>query len=117
MILDLVVKFPVFASEFPVPKCPNLVSDKDSRLGVLTALRRLAVRMKRLGTQDGGLLRDPYKMKFYADQLIDSYYKVEDIAKKNHLANIAERATYTQAVLKRASISQNESAECTATAI
>jgi hypothetical protein len=54
------VKFPVLASEFPVPKCPNLVSDKDSRLGVLTALRRLAVRMKRLGTQDGGLLRDPY---------------------------------------------------------
>jgi anaerobic selenocysteine-containing dehydrogenase len=28
------------------------------------------------------------KMKFYADQLIDSYYKVEDIAKKNNLANI-----------------------------
>jgi hypothetical protein len=30
---------------------PNLVSDKDSRLGVMTALRRLAVCMKRLGTQ------------------------------------------------------------------
>src|SRR5450756_2691508 len=26
-------------------------------------------------------------MKFYADQLIDSYYKVEDITKKNNLAN------------------------------
>src|SRR3974390_2617252 len=28
------------------------------------------------------------KMKFYADQLIDSYYKVEEIAKKNSLAQI-----------------------------
>jgi molybdopterin-containing oxidoreductase family molybdopterin binding subunit len=33
------------------------------------------------------------KMKFYADQLIDSYYKVEEIAKKNNLANI-ELAKY-----------------------
>jgi len=28
------------------------------------------------------------KIKFYADQLIDTYYKVEDIAKKNNLAKI-----------------------------
>lgn len=31
---------------------------------------------------------DKAKMKFYADQLIDSYYKVEGIAKKNNLAQI-----------------------------
>lgn len=31
---------------------------------------------------------DKAKIKFYADQLIETYYKVEDIAKKNNLAKI-----------------------------